>query len=371
MLLQERGLGGRDIDLENRLLRWRREKGKRAESARRLAGRWADLVPDSKHGDGTLSAGAMIALAFPHMVARRRGGDGADWLSAGGRGYRLDTASPLARADWLAIADAQGAATGARILSAAVLDEADVAMLFADRIEQHRTVRYDPASDRIDAVRERRLGALRLSGGADDSPDPAAVAAALLEGVRKGGLALLPWPEGAVMLRDRAGFAGSDVLSDAVLMATLDDWLIPLLGGRRRLRDVDGGALMQALEMLLGWDEKQRIDRLAPTHFNSPAGTRHAIDYAAPGGPAVELRVQALFGLAEHPCVGSERIPLVLSLTSPAGRPIQTTRDLPGFWAGSWRDVVKDMRGRYPRHHWPDDPAQAIASLKTKKKQGL
>jgi ATP-dependent helicase HrpB len=162
-----------------------------------------------------------------------------------------------------------------------------------------------------------------------------------------------------------------DGLGDADLLDSLDLWLAPLLNGKRRLADVDAGALYNALLGIVGWDGQQQVERLAPAHFTSPAGTTHAIDYAAEAGPTVELRVQALFGLSEHPLIGAKRTPLVLSLTSPAGRPIQTTRDLPGFWKGSWADVAKDMRGRYPRHHWPDDPAAAAASLKTKKKQGL
>jgi ATP-dependent helicase HrpB len=172
-------------------------------------------------------------------------------------------------------------------------------------------------------------------------------------------------------LRDRADWAGLTSLGDAALLDTLGDWLAPLLSGKRRLSDIEEGALLGALKGVLGWDGQQQVDQLAPAHFTSPAGTTHAIDYAADAGPTVELRVQALFGLAAHPVIGRDKVPLVLSLTSPAGRPIQTTRDLPGFWAGSWKDVAKDMRGAYPRHHWPDDPANAAASLKTKKKQGL
>ena len=238
--------------------------------------------------------------------------------------------------------------------------------LFPDRIVTTRTVRFRPANGGIEALRERRLGAVRLSSGSDDRPDPDAVAVALLNGVREGGLALLPWSEAAQSLRMRADFAGIAALSDDALRATLDDWLPPLLAGKRRLSDIDRAHLSAVLEGLIGWDGKQQLDRLAPPDFRSPAGSNHAIDYAAEGGPRVELRVQALYGLADHPTVGNQRIPLVLSLTSPAGRPIQTTRDLPGFWAGNWRDVAKEMRGRYPRHPWPDDPTAASATLRTK-----
>ncbi|NML11378.1 ATP-dependent helicase HrpB [Sphingobium sp. AR-3-1] len=367
VLLGERGVGGQDNDLTLRRQRWRRESGKRAEAARGLARRWAKLVKRGPgDGGGDHAVGLCLALAFPDRVAKRRSADGADWASVGGRGFRLDPLSPLAREDWLAVGEVQGSAAGARILSAAPIGEGEVIALFGARIAEHRTVKFRAANSGIEALRERRLGAVRLSSGSDDRPDPDAVAAALVDGVRQGGIDLLPWSEAAQSLRMRGGFAGIEALSDTALLATLDDWLPPLLTGKRRLSDIDRSQLSGVLEGLIGWDGKQQLDRLAPPDFRSPAGSSHAIDYAAEGGPRVELRVQALFGLAEHPMVGSQRIPLVLSLTSPAGRPIQTTRDLPGFWAGNWRDVAKEMRGRYPRHPWPDDPAAASATLRTK-----
>ena len=369
VLLGERGIGGQDADLSQRITRWRRESGRRAEAARAMAKRWARLVADRPAASGREenAIGICLALAFPDRVAKRRSGDGADWASVGGRGFRLDPLSPLAREQWLAAGEVQGSAAGARILSAAPIGEADVLRLFNGRVTEHRTVRFRPENSGIEALRERRLGAVRLSSGSDDRPDPAAVAAALAEGVRQGGLDLLPWSEAAQSLRVRAAFAGVEALADAALIETLDEWLPPLLAGKRRLADIDRSQLSGVLEGLIGWEGKQQVDRLAPPEFRSPAGSSHAIDYAAEGGPRVELRVQALFGLGEHPVVGSARIPLVLSLTSPAGRPIQTTRDLPGFWAGSWSAVAKEMRGRYPKHPWPDDPASAAATLRTKR----
>ena len=374
VLLGERGIGGQDTDLTLRLQRWRREGGKRADAGRALAKRWAGLVATPNHlaplplaVSATEATGLCLALAFPDRVSKRRSADGADWASVGGRGFRLDPLSPLAREEWLAVGEVQGSAAGARILSAAPIAEADVLALFPDRIITSRTVRFRPANGGIEAMRERRLGAVRLSSGSDDRPDPAAVVAALLDGVRQGGLDLLPWSEAAQSLRMRADFAGVEALSDGTLIASLDEWLPPLLAGKRRLSDIDRSHLSGVLDGLIGWDGKQQVDRLAPPDFRSPAGSTHAIDYMADGGPRVELRVQALYGLAEHPTVGSARIPLVLSLTSPAGRPIQTTRDLPGFWAGNWRDVAKEMRGRYPRHPWPDDPTAAPPTLRTKR----
>mgnify|MGYP001069946840 CR=1 FL=1 len=374
VLLGERGLGGQDIDLSQRRTRWRRESGKRADAGRAMAKRWASLAtlpsaptPSLKFGGADHETGLCLALAFPDRVAKRRSADGADWASVGGRGFRLDTASPLAREEWLAIGEVQGSAAGARILSAAPIGEEEVLRLFSGRVTEHRTVRFRPETGGIEALRERRLGAVRLSSGSDDGPDADAVIAALVDGVKRGGLDLLPWSDAALSLRMRAGFAGVVALSDEALLASLGEWLPPLLAGKRRLSDIDRSQLSGVLEGLIGWDGKQQLDRLAPPDFRSPAGSSHTIDYAAEGGPRVELRVQALFGLAEHPVVGSARIPLVLSLTSPAGRPIQTTRDLPGFWAGSWSAVAKEMRGRYPRHPWPDDPAGAAATLRTKR----
>ncbi|MGU3315412.1 ATP-dependent helicase HrpB [Sphingomonas sp. M6A6_1c] len=363
VLLSERGLGGNDPDIEARLRRWRGERGTKAQAARKLAERWTKLVGGDSGGSEGVEV--PIALAFPDRIARARDASGEYWASVGGRGFRLDPATALARSEWLAVAETQGAASGARILAAAPIALATIERLFADRIETRRTVDFDPATGGVTTLRERRLGALRLSSGPDSQADPAAVAAALLDGVRTHGLALLPWREGGEALKARARYAGVDI--DALLVDRLDDWLPPLLDGRRRLDAVPGGALTDAVRALIGWDGMRQVDRLAPPDFTSPAGSTHAIDYAAEGGPKVELRVQALFGLAEHPCIGSARVPLVLSLTSPAGRPIQTTRDLPGFWAGSWTAVAKEMRGRYPKHPWPDDPAAAAATLRTKK----
>ncbi len=362
VLLSERGLGGNDPDLETRLRRWRSERGTKATAARRLAERWAKMA-----GDGGVAEGVEvpIALAFPDRIARRRDASGEHWASVGGRGFRLDPTTALARAEWLAVAETQGAASGARVLAAAPIALATIERLFGGWIETRRTVDFDPATGGVTTLRERRLGALRLSSGPDAQADPAAVAAALLEGVRTHGVALLPWSAGAEALRARATYAG--VSLDAMMTERLDEWLPPLLEGRRRLDTMPPGALTDAIRNLIGWDQMRQVDRLAPADFTSPAGSTHGIDYAAEGGPRVELRVQALFGLGEHPTIGSERVPLVLSLTSPAGRPIQTTRDLPGFWAGSWGAVAKEMRGRYPKHPWPDDPAAASATLRTKK----
>jgi ATP-dependent helicase HrpB len=370
-LLSERGLGGSDTDLELRLRRWRQDRGRRADAADKLAARWARLV-----GADTLSderdVAACVALAFPDRIAKRRSAGGEEWISSGGRGFRLDPTSSLARNEWLAVAETQGSAAGPRILSAAPIDATEVETLFADRIEVRRTARFDPATGAVETRRERRLGAIVLKSGRDETADPAMIVAALVDAVRDHGLVLIDWPESVQSLRARAAFAathGADIgdVSDAALIEALDSWFAPLVEGRRRLSDIPSSAWHGAIENVLGWDGRRQIDRLAPEQFVSPAGSHHAIDYGAEGGPAVELRPQTLFGLATHPMVADGRVPLLLRLTSPAGRPIQTTRDLPGFWAGSWAAVAKEMRGRYPRHPWPDDPAGADPTLRTKK----
>ena len=367
MLLTERGLGGNDPDLDVRWRRWQSDRSKRADAARRMAARFFPKAPAPPAGEELAKA---LALAFPDRVSRRRDSSGETWQSVGGRGFRLDPASSLARSEWLAVGEVAGHAAGARILSAAPLTEADVIDLFADEIEARHDGAFDPKTGAVAPTRSRRLGAIRLSSGPDPSPDQSAIEQALLDGVREHGLDLLPWEERARQLRARAEFAhradeSIPAFDDGSLIDRLDEWLAALVAGKRRLGDIPAAALTGALEALLGYEAMRRLDRVAPAEFVSPAGSRHWIDYSAEAGPTVEVRAQALFGLSRHPMAGD--VPLVIAITSPAGRPIQTTRDLPGFWAGSWRDVARDMRGRYPRHPWPDDPASAAPTLKTKR----
>jgi ATP-dependent helicase HrpB len=374
VLLSERGLGGNDADLELRLRRWRGEKGRRAEAARGLARRWEQLIRHSGGGGGN-DVGSCLALAFPDRLARRRDASGESWVSVGGRGFRLDPHSPLARETWLAVGEVSGTAAGARILAAAAIDQAGVEALFGDRIATGAQLSFDPATGIVRARRGRRLGAITLAEGQDEKASPEEVAAALVDGVRSHGLDLLPWSDAARSLRRRAAFARAHDpalpdLSDDALLASLDEWLPLLVAGRRGLRDVASSALTGLLDARLGWDGRKAVDRLAPHDLESPAGSRHIVDYEAEAGPTVTVRVQALYGLPVHPTVAGGRVPLVLSLTSPAGRPIQTTRDLPGFWRGSWAAVAKEMRGRYPKHSWPDDPVSAAPTLRTKKASG-
>lgn len=368
VLVTERGLGGREADAETRLRNWDRARDRRSDAARGLAERWAKLVGGGGDGGGPDAVGTALALAYPDRVARRRG---EAWLMRNGRAVRLEAADPLAKHEWLAVAEASGAAEAARVLLAAPIEPTTVEALFGDAIETRETVSFDAATGVVTAEAARRLGAITLARRPIERADPAALAAAMLDGVRRAGLGVLPWGEGAAALRARVAFLreqGEELpdLSDAALLARAEEWLAPLLSGRRRLEALDPGVLGQAVEGLLDWPARQALDRLAPVRLATPAGTSHAIDYGAPGGPAVELRVQELFGLAEHPTVG-RGVPLTLVLLSPAYRPIQTTKDLPGFWRGSWRAVQSEMKGRYPKHPWPDDPAAAQATTRTKK----
>ena len=366
LLLQERGLGGRGEDLLTRHDRWRSDRSAKAEASRKLAARWAkqasSLAPAT--AKSTPPPGVLLAEAFPDNLAKPRDAAGENWITAGGRGLRLDPISPLARAPFLAVGEAQGDAKGARITGAIALEEAEVLRYLAHRIERRPTLRWIAEEARAEALLEQRLGAITLSRGSDPSPDPAAIASFLCARIRETGLALIPFGKASQNLLKRARYAGLETLSDASLLATLEGWLAPHL--TRRLDALDAGTLHHALTNRLGWDGKQTLDRLAPPDFTSPAGTTHPIDYDDPAGPSVELRVQALFGLDRHPSFGQPAQPLLLKLTSPGQKPIQSTADLPGFWRGSWRDVVKDMKGRYPRHRWPDEPWSEDPSLKTK-----
>ncbi len=367
LLLQERGLGGRGEDLARRLDRWAGERGRRAEGSRKLAARWAQMAQKlaTRGNSAEVPLGVLLAEAFPDRIARARGASGEEWLASGGRGYRLDPASPLATAKWLVIGDAQGEAKGARITAAVALEDEEVTRFLSHRIDERHSLTWNAGEGRVEARLERRLGAIVLARVPDPKPDADAVVAKLVEVVREGGLALLPLGDAAKALIVRAGYAGLEALTEEALLDVLEDWLGPLLAGRRDLQ-IGAGKLHEALLNRLDWNERQALDKLAPAEFRSPAGTSHAIDYGHEGGPCVELRVQALFGLERHPCVGQPPKPLLLSLTSPGGKPIQTTADLPGFWRGSWRDVVKDMKGRYPKHRWPDEPWAEDPSLKTK-----
>jgi len=358
LLLQERGLGGRGEDLAQRFVRWDGDGSSRAEASRKLAQGWAAKARALAGTASSESAplGVLLAMALPDNLARRRDASGETWLSAGGRGYGLDPASPLATAEWLAIGDAQGQAKGARITAALPLTTAEVERWLGERIERRSVLKW--TGGRVEARLERRFGAIALASGPDPEPDESAITRLLMSRVLENVAAVLPDD-----LAARAGFAGIDALTPERLAESAAQWLVPLLEGRRDLA-LPKGKLTDALLGLLDWDARQRLDRLAPREFVTPAGTSHPVDYSGADAPAVEVRAQALFGLDAQPVIGGT--PLLLKLTSPAGRPIQATRDLPGFWRGTWADVRKEMKGRYPKHRWPEEPWAEKPSLKTR-----
>ena len=365
VLLAERGLGGNDADLGHRLDRLDRDGSGRAKDARALAGRWAKLVG----GEGAGDPGLLLAEAFPDRIAKARGKPG-EFLLASGRGCWIEPTDRLAREPWLAVGELGGGASRDRILLAAPMKEAALRDVFADRLEVEDRLDLD-APGGATATRRLKLGALVLEERRIDRPDPKMIAGALMGEVRRKGIAALPFGEAVEGLRARVGFLRRTDktwpdLSDAGLLATLEDWLAPLLVGRRRLSDLGDGELAGAIRTLIPWEMGRRLETEAPEQFEAPTGSRLRIDYGAEAGPTVSVRVQELYGVAEHPVVGPGRTALLFELLSPAHRPIQLTRDLPGFWKGSWSAVRSDMRGRYPKHLWPEDPASAAPTTRAK-----
>jgi ATP-dependent helicase HrpB len=382
MLLSEKGLGGNDADLSHRLERLQGDGSKRARDAKRLAGNWARLAKAAAPSRGTstasrerasvdLSDGALIALAFPDRIAKSRGAKG-DFLMTNGRAASLPVEDALSRAPFLAVAELTGRAAQARILAACALDPEEVETIAADQIETREETTFDAASASLRRRRFRRLGAIRLSEQNLSVEPNDESARALAQGLAQLGLSRLPWTRGQTQLRDRVAFLRRAEgvewpdLSDDALAGAVEEWLAPCIVGRASLSDITAADLDAALATLLPYDLTRRLESEAPSHFETPAGSRHALDYAAPNGPLLSVRVQELYGLSQHPTLARGRAPLTLELLSPAHRPIQTTRDLPSFWAGSWNDVKKEMKGRYPRHPWPDDPATAPPTTRAK-----
>ncbi|HEV2516339.1 MAG TPA: ATP-dependent helicase HrpB [Devosia sp.] len=367
VLLGERGLGGDGTDLMHRLERFGRERGKRADEAHGLARRWAGMVGNTGAGG---EVGRHLARAYPDRVAQQAGARGRFRL-ANGRQASLEDTDALASAPYLVVADITGAAASGRIRAAAAIERATIEELFATEIVDEVAMAFDRGARSVRARRLRRLGALRLDEAPVAIADPQKAAEALAEGIAGLGVGVLPWTKEQKALRERAGYLRATLgedwpdLSDAGLAADMG-WLVPVIVGKTALSEVGADDLGAALEWMLPWARRQEIERLLPSHFDAPSGSHLPIDYGAENGPALEVRVQELFGLDRHPSVAGGKVPLLLVLLSPAHRPIQTTRDLPGFWRGSWKDVAKDLKGRYPRHYWPENPLEAAATARAK-----
>ncbi len=371
-ILTERGLGGDSADLEHRRDQFRRDRSPRAASARDLARRWASQVAASEKAGAQedLSTGLMLAYAFPDRVARNRGNG--SFVLANGRGAAVEQTSSLARAPYIAIGEMTGTAASGRILLAAQITQDEIERHFAEHIEAVDDISFDRSAMALRARRKRMLHAITLSEATlavSPSEDTARIFA---DGLIAAGLDRLPWSKAAKQWRDRVMFlrkAEGDSwpdLSDVGLIARRDDWLVPALYDKIALKDISAGDLSDALMTLVPWEMRARLDREAPTHFEAPTGTVLAIDYEAEQGPTIAVRLQELFGLNTHPSIAAGKVPLVLELLSPAQRPVQVTRDLPGFWRGSYAAVRSDLRGRYPRHPWPEDPASALPTRRVK-----
>ncbi|ACE89063.1 ATP-dependent RNA helicase HrpB [Rhizobium phaseoli] len=369
VLLTEQGLGGTSVDIEERLRRFKAERGERAEASRRLAGRLASGL-DRVEAAAPALAGQLLLHAFPDRIALQRGGRGR-YVMANGRGAELPETERLAGSQMLVIADLTGRAAQARVLAAAEVTRGDIEAELPGEIRTDDQIFFDRQSRQVRARRATRLGAIIFDETPLPRPSGAAVTQALMEGLRELGLDQLAFSKEAIQLRERIGFLHRTIgdpwpdVGDAALLSRLDEWFAPFQSEARGLSDISAGGLSTGLMSLVPHDLQRDLSRLAPTHFEAPTGQRHPIQYEGEE-PVLTIRVQELFGLKQHPAIAGGRLPLLLELTSPAHRPIQTTRDLPGFWAGSWRDVRAEMRGRYPRHPWPERPEEALPTTRAK-----
>ncbi len=315
--------------------------------------------------------GVLLALAYPDRVAQRRAGDAARFVLRNGRGAELVGAQTLATSPYIVAAELDDRRPESRIFLAAPITIEAIRETFADQIVAEDTVEFDDSTGTVASRRRERLGAIVLRDVAGAKPHPDQVRRAFVDAIRRRGLASLRWPEAARRVRERMAFvahydASWPDVSDAALDASLDEWLGPLLADARRLSDVERLDLAEALRGLLDWKQRRDLDELAPTHLEVPTGSRIPIDYADAAAPVLAVRVQEVFGLTESPRVMGGRVAVTMHLLSPAHRPVQVTRDLAGFWRTSYFDVRKDLRGRYPKHEWPEDPLTATPTRRAK-----
>ena len=334
---------------------------------RQQAGEWRRRIGASAERGSLERAGVLLALAYPDRIAQRRPGAAGQFRLSNGRGAVLPPTDPLAAADYLAVAELDGDKREARIFLAAPLALAEIEEAFADRLERRDMVEWEPRENAVLARRQLRLGELVLRDEALREPPRAAIAAALIAAIRASGLAVLPWSKEAIQLRARVMFlrriegdaAGWPDLGDEALLAGLEEWLAPSLDGITRLAQLERLDLAAILRARLDWAQQRALDEKAPSHLAVPSGSRLAIDYDAGETPTLAVRLQEMFGEAATPRIAGGRVALRLQLLSPAGRPLQVTRDRAGFWATSYRVVRAEMRGRYPKHAWPEDPLTA------------
>jgi ATP-dependent helicase HrpB len=316
-------------------------------------------------------AGLLLAFAYPDRIAQGRPGQPGRFLLRNGRGAAFAAPQPLSTAPYVVAADLDGRERESRIFLAAPVSLDDIEAHFADQLEAEALMRWDGELGAVRAQRRTRLGAIVLREAPLRDPDPELVTDALLDGLAAEGVGALPWTPAARRVQERVLFMRAldptwpDV-SDEALAATLREWLRPHLYGMRRRDDVQRLDLADVLRGALGWAQRAALDELAPTHVTVPSGSRVPIDYSDPGAPVLAVRLQEMFGATDTPRIAGGAVPLTLHLLSPAHRPVQVTRDLGGFWRTTYFDVRKDLRGRYPKHHWPDDPLQAEPTRRAK-----
>lgn len=371
VLLTERGLGGDSADLERRLMRFRTDRSPRANAARQLAERLARQIEKiAPHDTAVGGPGSLLLHAWPDRVAKARGERGR-FVLANGSGAALDAADPLAGEPYLVVADLQGKAQNARITAAAAVGAADIRANLEDRIVTREETAFDRETRAVRVRESVRLGAILLSERMLPAPEGEAAGRAIIDALRQHGLSLLTWSKEAQTLRRRLAWLHRGLgdpwpdVSDEALLDELEMWLLPFLTGKASFAAIPADALTAGLASVVPYELHRRVDALAPTHYDAPSGSRVPIDYEGEW-PMLSIRVQELFGLDRHPAIADGTVPLTLELLSPAHRPIQTTRDLPGFWRGSWADVRADMRGRYPKHVWPENPLEAVATSRAK-----
>jgi ATP-dependent helicase HrpB len=317
------------------------------------------------------AAGVLLAFAYPDRVAQRRPGAGGRYLLRNGRGAAFPEPQSLSEQPYLVAAELDDAGREGRIALAAPLTLAEIERHFADQVVTDESVAWDEAAGAVRARRAERLGAIVLREAPLADPDPQRIADALVAAVRQAGIAALPWSTSAAQLRERIAFLhlhdpSFPDASDAALEAGMGEWLAPHLFGMRKMDEVRRLDLVPVLEAMLSWEQRRRLDELAPTYVQVPSGSRIPIDYANAEAPVLAVRLQEVFGWTETPRIAGGRVPLTLHLLSPAHRPVQVTRDLASFWRTGYFDVKKDLKGRYPKHYWPDDPLVAEATARAK-----
>ncbi len=353
--------GQRDVDLRHRIdiaLSGKRDGALRLiqESARRLMPR------DAKGETPDISTtGALLALAYPDRIGRRRPGAAGRYLLSGGRGAALPEGDPMANEEFVVVADLDGSTQDSRIFLAAPTAAAEVEDLYSDRIVAEEIVQWSARDGAVLARRRRRLGSLILEDKPLAKPDPEKLKAAMLDGVRQLGLGALPWSDDLGKWRERIAFLRRldeswPDLSDEALLGSLDQWLAPFLEGVSRRDHLGRIELASAFKALVPWDRQRQVDALAPTHIEAPSGSHVPVDYSNPAEPTLSVRLQEMFGLTDTPRVGGGKVAVTIHLLSPARRPVQVTRDLASFWATGYKSVKAELKGRYPRHYWPDDP---------------